>query len=128
MYFYQMKPAALYILNQPEPFKSILLHLQLLIETNFPEVELQYKWKIPVYYLNNNQLCYINASHKKGYVDVGFWAKNILEEYDEFLISEGRKVVKSLRYFTIDDINEAVLLGVLTAICKHNHKGFWKKD
>lgn len=122
-----MKPAELYILNQPEPFKSVLLHLQLLIETNFTEVELQFKWKIPVYYLNNHQLCYINTSHKKGYVDIGFWAKNILKEYDEFLISEGRKVVKSLRYFSIDDINEAVLLGVLSEVCKHNHKGFWKK-
>ena len=38
-----MKSAELYILNQSEPFKSILLHLQLLIETNFPEIELQYK-------------------------------------------------------------------------------------
>ena len=50
--------------------------------------------------------------------------KSILEEYDAFLISEGRKVVQSLRYFSIDDIHEAVL----AEICKHNYKGFWKKD
>lgn len=122
-----MKPAEEYILNQPEPYKSILLHLQVLIETNFPDVDLQYKWKIPVYYLNGHQLCYINASHKKGYVDVGFWAKNILQEFDAFLISEGRTVVKSLRYKTIEDINEEIFLQVVTEVSKHNHKGFWKK-
>ena len=38
-----MKSAELYTLNQTKPFKSILLYLQLLIETNFPEIELQYK-------------------------------------------------------------------------------------
>ena len=43
-----MKPAEEYILNQPEPFKSMLLHLQILIEGAFPTVELRYKWRIPV--------------------------------------------------------------------------------
>lgn len=122
-----MKPAEEFILQQEEPFKAILLHLQLLIETNFPDVELQYKWKIPVYYLNGHQLCYLNVSRKKGYVDVGFWAKNILQGFNAFLISDGRKVVKSLRYFSIENINEEILLQVLDEVAKHNHKGFWKK-
>ena len=56
-----MKPAEEYILKQPEPFKSILLHLQVLIESNFQDLELKYKWKIPVYYINGKQLCYMNA-------------------------------------------------------------------
>jgi hypothetical protein len=47
-----MKPAEEYILNQPEPFKSILLHLQILIKVNFPEVDFPFKWKIPFYYLD----------------------------------------------------------------------------
>lgn len=122
-----MKPAAQYILDKNEPFKSILLHLQVLIETNFPDVELKYKWKIPVYYLNGHQLCYLNASVKKGYVDVGFWAKNILEKYDKFLISEGRTVVKSLRYWSVEDINDEILLQIIEEVSKHNYKGFWRK-
>ncbi len=122
-----MKPAEEYILTRPEPFKSILLHLQIVIETNFPEVELQYKWKIPVYYLNGHQLCYINAPLKKGYVDVGFWAKNILEEYSNLLVSEGRTVVKSLRYTSIEDIDNELLLKVLKEVSFHNHKGFYKR-
>lgn len=60
-----MKPAEAYILNQPEPLKSMLMHLQILIENNFPEVDLQFKWKIPFYYLKDKPFCYLNASKKK---------------------------------------------------------------
>lgn len=127
VYFYKMKPAEQHILNQIEPYKSILLHLQVLIEANFPDVELKYKWRMPVYYLNGHQLCYLNTSVKKGYIDVGFWAKNILQDFNAFLISDGRAVVKSLRYFSIEDINEEILLQVVEEVSKHNHKGFWKK-
>ena len=122
-----MKPAEEYILKQPEPFKSILLHLQVLIESNFQDLELKYKWKIPVYYINGKQLCYMNASHKKGFVDVGFWAKGILQDFDDFLVSEGRTVVKSLRYTSVEEINEEILLQVIEEVAKHNHKGFWRK-
>lgn len=122
-----MKPAEEYILKQPEPFKSILLHLQLLIENNCTDVELEYKWKMPVYYVNGHQLCYLNASHKKGFVDVGFWAKGILRDFETYLVSEGRAVVKSLRYTSVEDIDEEIFLQVVEEVTKHNHKGFWKK-
>jgi hypothetical protein len=123
-----MKPAEEYILNQPEPFKSILMHLQILIETSFPEVELLFKWKIPFYYLNDKPFCYLNPSKKKGYVDVAFWASAHLTKYNEHLISENRKVVKSLRYRTIDDINEEILLSVLEEAHQLKDKGFYKKS
>ena len=122
-----MKPAEEYILKQPEPFKSILLHLQLLIENNCTDVELEYKWKMPVYYVNGHQLCYLNASHKKGFVDVGFWAKGILQDFETYLVSEGRTVVKSLRYTSVEDIDEEIFLQVVEEVTKHNHKGFWRK-
>lgn len=122
-----MKPAEAYILEQPEPFKSILLHLQIVIESNFPDASLQFKWRLPFYYLNDAPFCYLNPSKKKGYVDVGFWVSAHLTKYNEFLISDGRKVVKSLRYFTLKDINEEILIGVLEEAHQHKGKGFWKK-
>ncbi|AQS95244.1 2-dehydro-3-deoxyphosphooctonate aldolase [Polaribacter sp. BM10] len=115
-----MKPAEEYILNQPEPFKTILLHLQILIEATFSEVDLQFKWKIPFYYLN--------TSKKKGYVDVVFWVSAHLTKYNEYLISENRKVVKSLRYFKIEDINEEILLSVLKEAHSLKDKGFYKRN
>ncbi|MBA6155619.1 DUF1801 domain-containing protein [Tenacibaculum sp. S7007] len=108
-----MKPAEEYILKQPESLQSILLHLQILVETNFEEAELLYKWKIPFYYLNNKPLCYFNAT-KKGYVDVGFYCNTELKMYNEFLVSENRKAVKSLRYFQLEEINSEILVSVLS--------------
>ncbi|WP_299012210.1 DUF1801 domain-containing protein [uncultured Polaribacter sp.] len=122
-----MKPAEAHILNQPEPFKNILLHLQILIERNFSDVDLQYKWKLPFYYLENKPFCYLNSSQKKGFVDVGFWLEEPLEKYNEHLITDNRKVVKSLRYFAIEDINETILLSVLDEAFKLKGNGFYKK-
>ncbi|MDD7914777.1 DUF1801 domain-containing protein [Polaribacter ponticola] len=122
-----MKPAEAYILNQPEPFKSILIHLQILIESTFPEVDLKFKWKIPFYYLNNKPFCYLNASKKKGYVDVVFWVSAHLTKYNEFLISDNRKVVKSLRYSNLEDINEEILLTVLAEAFEKKKPVFIKK-
>ncbi|PKH52805.1 2-dehydro-3-deoxyphosphooctonate aldolase [Tenacibaculum sp. Bg11-29] len=107
-----MKPAEEYILNQQEPLRTILLHLQVLIEANFTEIELLYKWKIPFYYLKGKPLCYFNAT-KKGYIDVGFYSKTTLKMYNEFLVIEKRKAVKSLRYYTIEEIKEEILVSVL---------------
>lgn len=57
-----MKPAEAYILKQEEPFKSILLQLQSIIEAVLPKPELLYKWRIPFYYSNDLPICYLNQS------------------------------------------------------------------
>lgn len=121
-----MNPAELYILKQEEPFKSILLHIQLLIEHTLPEVELKYKWKIPCYYIGKKPICYLNKS--KDYVDVGFWHSAHLTKYDEYLVTEKRKVVKSLRYNTLEDIDDEIFILILKEVYQHKDKGFWKKE
>lgn len=122
-----MKPAEAYILNQNEPFKSILMHLQVLIEHHFPEVELQFKWKIPFYVWNETPFCYLNPSKKKGYVDVGFYGNYNEEKYQDLIITEGRKLVKSLRYSSVEEIDAEVLITILTESNKNKKKGYWKK-
>lgn len=122
-----MKPAEQYIFEQPEPYKSILLHLQIVIESAFPNAMLAFKWRIPFYYLDNKPLCYLNPSKKKGYVDVGFWLSSPLPQYNELLISENRKVVKSLRYRRVEDIDAEVLCFVLEASFTKRGKGFYEK-
>ena len=121
-----MKPAELYIINQEEPFKSILLHLQILIEHTLPDVELKYKWKIPCYYIGKKPICYLNNT--KDYVDVGFWHSAHLTKYDEYLVSEKRKIVKSLRYKTLEKNNGDILNLILKEVYIHKDKSFWKKD
>ncbi len=122
-----MNPAEEYILSRPEPYKSILLHLQILVETTLPTVELKYKWKIPVYYLGKKPVCYFNASLKKGFVDVAFWTSEDLSAFQKYLITENRKVVKSLRYTKIDEVNEEVLIQILQTIGNSKQEGFYNK-
>ena len=70
---------------------------------------------------------YLNPSKKKGYVDVAFWVSAHLTKYNEHLISENRKVVKSLRYYQLEDINEEILLSVLAEAHQLKDKGFYKR-
>lgn len=122
-----MNPAESYILGQPEPFKSILLQLQVLIETTIPELELKFKYRIPFYYLDGKPFCYLNLPKKKTYVDVGFWSSAHLTVHLDRMVTEGRKVMKSLRYRTLDDIDGDILIEVLKDAQSINHLGFWKK-
>ena len=108
-----MNPAETYILNQPEPYKSILLQLQVIFEHLFPEIELKYKYKIPFYYLKGKPFCYFNASHKKQFVDVGIVKGNQIFIHNEHLVTEKRKVMASLRYKTVEDIDIIILTEVL---------------
>lgn len=121
-----MNPAEVYILEQPEPYKSILLHLQVVIEQTVPEVELQFKYRIPFYYLNGKPFCYLNVPKNKSYVDVGFWSSAHLSLHLEHMVTEGRKVVRTLRYSTIEAIDHTILTEVLKDAASVAEKGFWK--
>ena len=121
-----MNPAEAHILKQPEPFKSIFMHLQVLIEHTLPEADLLYKWRMPCYYIDKRPICYINKS--KDYVDVGFWhSAHLSKKWDTYLISENRKVVKSLRYKTLEDIDDVVFISILKEVEGFTEKGFYKK-
>lgn len=120
-----MNPAEEYILNQPEPFRSILLHLQAVIEQTIQEVDLKYKWRIPCFYCGKSPLCYLNVSQKKAYVDVGFWNSAHLTKHLDKMVVEKRKVVKSLRYSTLEDIDNDVLVEVLLEAYSVKAKKFW---
>lgn len=120
-----MNPAEAYILNQPEPYRSILMHIQIVMEQTLPEVELKYKWRMPCYYFKKKPICYLRQA--KNFVDIGFWHSNYLPaKYHAYLVSENRKVVKSLRYTSLEEINDAIFVEILQEVYKHKHKSFWK--
>ena len=118
-----MNPAESYILEQPEPYRSMLLHLQVVIETTVPGIELKYKYRIPFYYLDGKPFCYLNQS--KDYVDLGFWSAAHLTMHLEHMETAGRKVMRSLRYRTMDEIEETILIEVLQDAYTVKGKGFW---
>lgn len=106
-----MKPTEEYICNQTEPYKSILMHLQMVIERQIPEAELKYKYRIPYYYLKGRPFCYMSRS--KDYIDLGFARGQSLNVYAEYLTTANRKVIKSLRYYKLEEINDEILVAVL---------------
>ncbi len=109
-----MKPADLYILNQPEKYRNILLHIASVIEHTIPNVTLEYKWTVPYFYYKNKTLCYLNASHKHQFVDVGFAKGFQLKQNKQHLVVDnGRNTVKSLRYFSLEEINNEILISVI---------------
>lgn len=123
-----MNPAGEYIFNQPEPYRSILMHVQAIVEHTIPDVELKYKWKIPCYYVGKRPICYFNASHKNAFVDIAFWHSNYITKYTEHLVGEKRKVVKSLRYKTLAEINDTVLVSILKEVYTYKAEGFYKRN
>jgi len=122
-----VNPAENYILNQPEPYRSILMHVQAVIEHTIPKAELKYKWRIPCYYIGKKPICYLNASHKKEFVDVAFWHSAHLGKYDAYLVSEKRKVVKSLRYISLEEIDDDILIAILKEVDSYKVDGFYKR-
>ena len=123
-----MNPAENYILNQPEPFRSILLHVKSVIEYVIPEVELKYKWKIPCFYVDKSPICYLNVALKKNFVDVGFWNAAHLTKHLDKMVSENRKVVKSLRYSALEEIDNTVLTAILQEAYAVRKEKFYKRD
>ncbi|TMM57991.1 DUF1801 domain-containing protein [Maribacter algarum] len=119
-----MNPAENYILNQHEPFRSILLHLQSVIELTVTDVDLKYKYRIPFYYINGKPFCYMNQS--KDYVDLGFWSAAHLTKHVELMVTEKRKMMKSLRYKSLEEINDTILIEVLQDAYSVRNKKFYK--
>lgn len=109
-----MKPADLYILNQPEQYRSMLLHIIAVVENTLPGVTLEYKWMVPYIYYKKKPFCYLNASHKHQFVDVGF-AKgfHLKNNLNHLIADNGRNTVKSLRYKSLEEIDNEVLISVI---------------
>ncbi len=119
-----MNPAAVYILEKPEPFRSMLLHLEATVESTLQNAEMKFKWNLPFYYIENNPFCYLNCTKK--YVDIVFWHGTHLTLHLECLVSEGRKHMKSLRYQNLEDINQKVLMDVLLEAYSLRDRKYYK--
>ncbi|MDO1501280.1 DUF1801 domain-containing protein [Winogradskyella maritima] len=117
-----MKPAEAYILNQDEPYRSILLQLQMIIESVVPDCELYFKWRIPFYYSRDLPLCYLNQS--KDYVDLAFWHGEQLEKFQDNYVKTNRKSVMSLRYKSLDDIDDEIVVYVIEQQLRINTNPF----
>jgi len=108
-----MKPAEVYILKQSPAFQEIIFYVCEVIKQEAKGVTLLFKYNIPFFYLNNKPFIYINCPIKKNFVDIGFYDGTHLLSYSEHLNSSNRKMVKSLRYYQIDSIEDTVLRTII---------------
>lgn len=107
-----MNPAENYILLKPEPYRSLLLDLQVLIEHTVPEAVLLYKWHLPFYYLNGKMFCFLNF--RKTFVELSFPKGVLLDDPNNQLTAgENRKNLRSLRYYKVEDIDAEIVIGFL---------------
>ncbi|GAA0873084.1 hypothetical protein GCM10009117_22310 [Gangjinia marincola] len=113
-----MNPAEEYILRQAEPHRSMLLHLQVIIEHTVPQAALKFKWSIPFYFLHDQMFCYLNVPASKKYVDLVFAKADELPLFHPYLERDKRKKMRSLRYTQLEEINDDVLMSILTAAKK----------
>jgi hypothetical protein len=108
-----MKLTDEYIFRQPERQRSILLHLLAVVNKTLPDAELLLKYGVPYFYFKKKAFCYLIHNHKNGFVDLGFAIGFKLKRNQEFLVDESRNTVKSLRYFSLEAIDNAILEDVI---------------
>ncbi|MGO4912029.1 DUF1801 domain-containing protein [Leeuwenhoekiella sp. W20_SRS_FM14] len=107
-----MNPAEDYILKKPEPYRSILIELQVLIEHAVPQAVLLYKWHLPFYYLNGRMFCFLNF--RKTFVELSFPKGIMLNDLNGKLTAgENRKNLRSLRYQNLEELDAEIAIGFL---------------
>lgn len=111
-----MKPAETYILSLKEPFLGIALQIKDCIEFSIPEIELKYKFNIPFFYYKGKMFCYLNFSPKKKYLDLCFYTQKNLLPFDYYLVSDNRKIVKSIRIYKEEDFDSELLIKILKVL------------
>ncbi|HLO74614.1 MAG TPA: DUF1801 domain-containing protein [Flavobacterium sp.] len=108
-----MKPTEEYILQQPIEYQTMMLHVLTVVKQELPQSEVLFKWGIPYVYYNKKPFCYLAPNQKRSFLDVGFAKGFQLKRNHEKLVDEKRNTVKSLRYFSIEEIDNVILIDVI---------------
>lgn len=123
-----MNPTEQHILNQKEPYQSIMLYVRSVIFKSLPEVEEKYKYKVPYYTHKSKPMLYINVLKGTNYVDVAFVQGVLLEEnYPELKDNNNRKQVRSIQVKNLENFNELQFVKLLkdAVILLDNSRKAW---
>lgn len=102
-----MNPAENHILNQKEPYKSIMLYVRSVILKTLPEIEEKYSYRLPFYYYNKKPFVYLNVLKGTEYVDIAFMQGAFLESnFPQLKDYNNRRKVRSIQVENIEDFNE----------------------
>ena len=111
-----MNPAEEYILRQPEPYQSVMMHVRSIILRNLDHIEEKYSYSVPFYHYRKKPFVYVNILKGQQFVDVAFVKGAQLESnFPQLQNYNNRKYVRSLQYRSLEDIDELLLIEVLRA-------------
>lgn len=114
-----LNPTENYILNQQEPYQSIMLYIRSVILKTLPNVVEKYNYKIPFYHYNKKPMCYLNILKGTNYVDVAFVQGLFLQnEFPQLKDDRNRKQVRSIQVKILEDFDELLFVELLKASTK----------
>lgn len=109
-----MNPVEQHILNQKEPYQSIMLYIRSVIFKTLPNVQEYYKYRVPYYTHTNKPMLYLNILKGRNYVDVAFVQGILLEKkYTQLKGANNRKQVRSLQVKSLEDFDELLFIQLL---------------
>ncbi len=92
-----------FIMSQIGTQRDILLFLDSLI-ASYPGVTCKIRYKVPFYY-QRSWICYLNPIKPDG-IELAFLRGNELSNERGMLEAHGRKQVKGLRFYSLEEISE----------------------
>ncbi|MBV1888423.1 MAG: DUF1801 domain-containing protein [Urechidicola sp.] len=109
-----MNPVEHYILNQKEPFQSLMLYVRSVIKKTLPTIEEKYSYRIPFYHFKKKPMLYLNVLKGTDFLDVAFvQGIKLQEDFPELKDYKNRKNVRSLQVQNLEDFNELQFVKLL---------------
>ncbi len=109
-----MNPVEQHILNQKEPFQSLMLYVRSVIKRTLPEVNEKLSYKIPFYNLAKRPMIYLNVLKGTEFLDVAFAQGFLLQEnFPELKDYKNRKNVRSIQIKSIEQLDEQQFVKLL---------------
>jgi len=106
-----MNPIDNYILEQKEPYQSIMLYVREVIYKALPSVQEKFSYRIPFFMHCNKPMIYFNILKGTSYVDVAFVQGILLEEdYPQLRNDRNRKQVRSIQIKSLKDFDELMFI------------------
>ncbi len=124
-----MNPAELHILNQKEPFQSLMLYIRSVVKRTLPIIEEKYNYGIPFYHFQKRPMMYLNVLKGTNFLDVAFvQGIKLQENFPELQDYKNRKNVRSIQVKTLEDFDEVQFIELLKAAAKLSlkSKSTWK--
>jgi len=111
-----MNPIEQHILNQKEPYQSLMLYIRSVIKRALPAIEEKYSYGIPFYHLEKKPMIYLNVLKGTNFLDVAFvQGIKLQDDFPELQDYKNRKNVRSIQMNQLDDFDEFRFVELLKA-------------